>query len=67
MTFKRIRIVKSPELSAMLLDELAGKSGVITECLYGDERRVKGCMVLLDVPFQDEHQWFIPLGSLEYA
>ena len=63
----KITIVASPELSAMLLDELAGKTGIVTETLCDDERSNKGCMVLLDTPFQEEHQWFIPMSALRYA
>lgn len=63
----KITIVASPELSAMMLDELAGKTGLVTESLCGEERGNKGCMVLLDVPFQEEHQWFIPISALRYA
>lgn len=51
----------------MLLDELAGKTGIVTETLCDDERSNKGCMVLLDTPFQEEHQWFIPMSALRYA
>lgn len=51
----------------MLLDELAGKTGLVTETLCDDERICKGCMVLLDAPFQEEHQWFIPISALKYA
>lgn len=63
----KITIVASAELSAMLLDELAGKTGIVTETLCDDERSNKGCMVLLDAPFQEEHQWFIPMSALRYA
>lgn len=63
----KITIVASAELSAMLLDELAGKTGLVTETLCDDERSNKGCMVLLDAPFQEEHQWFIPISALRYA
>lgn len=63
----KITIVASPELSAMLLDELAGRTGVVTETLCDEERSNKGCMVLLDAPFQEEHQWFIPISSLRHA
>lgn len=51
----------------MLLDELAGKTGIVTETLCDDERSNKGCMVLLDAPFQEEHQWFIPISALRHA
>lgn len=63
----KITIVASAELSAMLLDELAGKTGLVTETLCDDERICKGCMVLLDAPFQEEQQWFIPISALKYA
>lgn len=63
----KITIVASPELTGMLLDELAGKTGIVTEVLCDGDRCNKGCMVLLDAPFQEEHQWFIPISSLRYA
>lgn len=59
----KIKIVPSPQLSQMMLDELAGRTGIVTEDLTDPERRNKGYMVQLDEFFQQEYQWFIPQES----
>lgn len=66
-TNSRILITASPELSAMRLDDLAGRQGLVVEVL--EEGRVSniGCIVLLDVPYLDEFLWFIPRTSVTYG
>lgn len=63
----KVRIVASPKLTEMMLEELAGKTGVVTENLAGDGRRSKGYMVFLNEAFQEEYEWFIPVESVRYA
>lgn len=60
----KIKILSSPQLSDMMLDELSGRTGTVTEDLTGPERRNKGYMVQLDEHFQEEHLWFIPQESV---
>lgn len=59
-----IRVVASPELSQMGLENLAGLRGVIVEDLCQAERRIKGFMVLLEEAYQGEFIWFIPQMSV---
>lgn len=59
-----IRVVASPELSQMGLENLAGLRGVIVEDLCQSERRIKGFMVLLEEAYQGEFIWFIPQMSV---
>lgn len=63
----KVTILPSAALTEMMLEELAGKTGIVTESLMGPERRTKGCMVFLTEPFQEEHEWFIPAESLRHA
>lgn len=63
-----VKIVASPQLTEMMLDELVGKTGVVSEDLTGPERRSnKGYMVFLKDPFQEEYEWFIPEESVRHA
>lgn len=63
-----VQIVASPQLTEMMLDELVGKTGVVSEDLTGPERRSnKGYMIFLKDPFQEEYEWFIPIESVRYA
>ena len=63
-----VQIVASPQLTEMMLDELVGKTGVVSEVLTGPERRSnKGYMVFLKDPFQEEYEWFIPIESVRHA
>jgi hypothetical protein len=63
-----VQIVASPQLTEMMLDELVGKTGVVSEDLTGPERRSnKGYMVFLKDPFQEEYEWFIPEESVRHA
>ncbi|MCM1302042.1 MAG: hypothetical protein NC250_08815 [Alistipes senegalensis] len=63
-----VQIVASPQLTEMMLDELVGKTGVVSEDLTGPERRSnKGYMVFLKDPFQEEYEWFIPIESVRHA
>lgn len=59
-----IRVVASPELSQMGLENLAGLRGVIVEDLCQAERRIQGFMVLLEEAYQGEFIWFIPQMSV---
>lgn len=63
-----VQIVASPQLTEMMLDELVGKTGVVSEDLTGPERRSnKGYMVFLKDPYQEEYEWFIPIESVRHA
>lgn len=63
-----VQIVASPQLTEMMLDELVGKTGVVSEDLTGPERRSnKGYMVFLKDPYQEEYEWFIPIESVLHA
>lgn len=63
-----VKIVASSRLTEMMLDELVGKTGVVSEDLTGPERRSnKGYMVFLKDPFQEEYEWFIPEESVRHA
>lgn len=63
-----VKITASPQLTEMMLDELVGKTGVVSEDLTGPERRSnKGYMVFLKDPFQEEYEWFIPIESVRHA
>lgn len=63
-----VKITASPRLTEMMLDELVGKTGIVSEDLTGPERRSnKGYMVFLKDPFQEEYEWFIPEESVRHA
>lgn len=63
-----VKITASSRLTEMMLDELVGKTGVVSEDLTGPERRSnKGYMVFLKDPFQEEYEWFIPEESVRHA
>lgn len=62
-----LTIVPSPELNAIGLKELVGRTGILCENLCGDERKNKGFMVCLDEPYKDERDWFIPWQSIDYV
>ncbi|PXV57419.1 hypothetical protein CLV62_1523 [Dysgonomonas alginatilytica] len=47
----RIRIVPSDKLTDLKLSELEGRTGMVIENLTCSERKNKGYMVRLDVPF----------------
>lgn len=64
----KVKITASPRLTEMMLDELVGKTGVVSEDLTGPERRSnKGYMVFLKEPYQEEYEWFIPEESVRHA
>nr|DAP98399.1 MAG TPA: hypothetical protein [Bacteriophage sp.] len=63
----KVSIVSSPKLTEMMLEELAGKTGIVTENLAGSERLTKGYMVFLQEPYEDEYEWFIPVESIRRA
>lgn len=63
----KVSIVSSPRLTEMMLEELSGKTGIVTENLAGDGRRSKGYMVFLNEAFQEEYEWFIPVESVRHA
>lgn len=60
-----VRITASEKLSEMNLLDMIGLSGVITECLIGNERDIPGCMVMFPEKFHGHFIWFIPVESLE--
>lgn len=63
-----VQIVASPQLTEMMLDELVGKTGVVSEDMTGPERRSnKGYMVFLKEAYQEEYEWFIPEESVRHA
>ena len=52
----------------MMLEELVGKTGSVSEDRTGPERRgCKGYMVFLKDPYQEEYEWFIPAESVSHA
>ena len=62
----QVKIVPSKELSGMKLDGLCNRRGVIKEILDSENRKVKGCWVVLtDGLFQDESEWFVPQCSIQ--
>ncbi|MBF0575518.1 hypothetical protein [Dysgonomonas sp. GY617] len=61
----RIRIVLSDKLTDLKLSELEGRTGLVIENLACSERKNKGYMVRLDIPFLEEQIWFIPLESVK--
>ena len=64
----KVKIVASSQLTEMMLEELVGKTGVVSEDLTGPERRgCKGDMVFLKDPYQEEYEWFIPAESVCHA
>lgn len=64
----KVKIVASPALTEMMLEELAGRTGIVSEDLTGEHRhRNKGYMVFLQDPFQEEYEWFIPAESVRHA
>lgn len=63
-----IKIILSPALSEVGLEELAGEKAVIVEDLSYGERKHKGYMVrLCDKDYMGEDTWFIPACSVGYA
>lgn len=63
-----VKIIASPQLTEMMLEELVGKTGVVSEELTGPGRRgCKGYMVFLKDPYQEEYEWFIPEQSVRHA
>ena len=64
----KVKIVASSSLTAMMLEELVGKTGIVSEDLTGPQRlRSKGYMVFLKEPYQEEYEWFIPAESVRHA
>ncbi len=63
----KITIETSPELSALKLDGIAQRRGVVLECLTDPARRLPGYMVRLDEKYLDEYVWFIPAQSVRKA
>lgn len=61
-----VRVIDSPELRRMGLEELAGARALVVEELTQPERRMKGFMVLLEKAYQNEFLWFIPQMSVAY-
>lgn len=64
----KVKIVASSSLTEMMLEELVGKTGIMSEDLTGPQRlRNKGYMVFLKEPYQEEYEWFIPAESVRHA
>lgn len=64
----KVKIVASSSLTEMMLEELVGKTGIVSEDLTGPHRlRSKGYMVFLKEPYQEEYEWFIPAESVRHA
>lgn len=63
MTGRKVRITTSVELREMRLHALVGRSGVIV----ARNDSGKGYFVLLDKPYQDEQEWYIPAVSIQTA
>ena len=64
----KVKIVASFSLTEMMLEELVGKTGIVSEDLTGPQRlRSKGDMGFLKEPYQEEYEWFIPAESVRHA
>ena len=64
----KVKIVASSQLTEMMLEELVGETGIVSEDINAPERRgSKGNMVFLKDPYQEEYEWFIPAESVRHA
>lgn len=61
---KQITIGPSPALKNLRLEEITGRTGVITEDVFGRNGYRNGYMVMLDEAYQGEYLWFIPQESV---
>lgn len=60
----RVEITSSDELTQLKLKELNGYKGTIAEVSHSTKGNITGCWVELDNPFENEHEWFIPISSI---
>ena len=66
IAFKDKVVIKhSNQLEELKLSDLVHRTGVIIEDLTHHSRKSKGYMILLDVDYQGEQEWFIPLESIK--
>lgn len=63
---QRVKVVPCEELNVMHLAGSCGRTGTVTEQVYGRDNKPIGYMVLLDKSFQGEHLWFLPLDAVDY-
>ena len=61
-----VKIIASPGLSEMRLDELVGRRGLVVEDLSQNRKKNRGGLVLLEEIYMDEFLWFIPEESVSY-
>lgn len=61
---KRVKIMPCYDLAEMHLCGIAGRTGVVTEKVFGSGSNPLGYMVLLDKSFQGEHLWFLPVEAI---
>ncbi len=61
----KVVIKRSNQLEELKLSDLVHRTGVIIEDLTHHSRKSKGYMILLDVDYQGEQEWFIPLESIK--
>ena len=61
-----ITVITSKELTAMRLDDLVGRRGLVVEVLAEDRIKNRGALVLLEEPYLGEYLWFIPENSISY-
>lgn len=62
----KVKIISSPELCEMRLEDLIGRCGKIVEPLYDRTTGViRGAWIELDgEPYLQEQEWYIPITSL---
>lgn len=61
-----IMIIASSELSAMRLDDLVGRCGLVVEDISEGRLTNRGALVLLEKAYLGEYLWFIPETSISY-
>ena len=61
-----ITVITSPELTAMRLDDLIGRRGLVVEVLSEDRLTNRGALVVLEKPYLGDYIWFIPKNSISY-
>lgn len=61
---RKVCIVASAALSECLLGEMVGREGVVVEDLTDDSRRSRGYLICLDIPFEGDVEWFIPVEAV---
>lgn len=64
---KKVKIVRSPELTDLKLNELDGRFAVVISCLTEKTRKNKGYIVkLMEGKVNGELEWFIPKSSIKF-